>query len=155
SKTKDGSGLYHQRLHALSLTDGSEKFGGPVELTASITVAGTGDTGDSAASCNSSSGQVPFCPLRENQRPALALSNGVVYVSWASHGDIGVYHGWVMGFSASTLARASTFNSSRNGRQGGIWMGGGGPAIDTSGNLYLITGNGNYNGTTDWGDSVL
>jgi chitodextrinase len=92
SKTKDGGGLYHQRLHALSLIDGSEKFGGPVDLTASITVAGTGDTGDSTASCSSSSGQVPFCPLRENQRPALALRNGVVYVSWGSHGDTGNYH---------------------------------------------------------------
>src|SRR5262249_2595732 len=82
SKTKDGSGVYHQRLHALSLTDGSEKFGGPVDLTSAITVAGTGDTGDPAASCSSPSGQVPFCPMRENQRPALALNNGVVYLSW-------------------------------------------------------------------------
>jgi len=155
SKTKDGSGVYHQRLHALSLTDGSEKFGGPVDLTPAITVTGTGDTGDSAASCNSSSGQVPFCPMRENQRPALALNGGVVYLSWASHGDTGVYHGWVIGFSASTLARASTFNASPNGRQGGIWMSGGGPAIDSSGNLFLITGNGNFNGTTDFGDSLL
>jgi chitodextrinase len=155
AKTKDNTGLYHQRLHALSLADGSEKFGGPINLTDSITVAGTGDTGDSSTSCTSSSGQVPFCPLRENQRAALALNGGVVYVVWGSHGDQPPYHGWVMGFSASTLARVSTFNSSPNGRQGGIWMGGGAPAVDSSGNLYVITGNGNFNGTTDFGDSVL
>jgi chitodextrinase len=155
SKTKDGSGVYHQRLHALSLTDGSEKFGGPVDLTDSITVAGTGDTGDSSTSCSSSSGLVPFCPLRENQRPGLALNNGVVYLTWGSHGDQGPYHGWVMGFNSSTLARVSTFNSSPNGRQGGIWMGGGAPAIDSGGNLFVITGNGDFDGSTDFGDSVL
>src|SRR4030095_8092843 len=103
SKTKHGSGVYHQRLHALRLTDGSEKLGGPVDLTQSITVAGSGDTGDSFASCSSSSGQVPFCPQRENQRPGLVLNDGVVYVAWGSHGDIGLYHGWIMGFDASTL----------------------------------------------------
>src|SRR5262249_38871911 len=118
------------------------------------TVAGTGDTGDPAASCSSPSGQVPFCPMRENQRPALALNNGVVYLSWASHGDKGVYHGWVIGYNASTLARVSTFNTSRNVRQGGIGMGGGEPAIDSGGNLFLITGNGDFN-ATDFGDSLL
>jgi len=155
SKTKTSAGIYHQRLHALSLATGAEKLGGPVDLTPSITVAGTGDTGDSSSSCSSSSGQVPFCPLRENQRPALALSSGVVYVSWASHGDQPTYHGWIMGFSASTLARVSTLNVSPNGRQGGIWMSGGAPAVDSNGNIYAITGNGDFDGVKDFGDSVL
>ena len=153
TKTKTTGGTYHQRLHALSLIDGSERSNSPVDLTSSITVSGSGDTGDS--SCPSSSGNVPFCPKRENQRPGLVLSNGVVYVSWASHGDVGPYHGWVMGFNASTLAMVSKLNVSPNGRQGGIWMSGGAPAVDSGGNLYVITGNGDFDGSNDFGDSVL
>ncbi len=147
SKSKDSTSNYHQRLHALSLTDGSEKFSGPVDLTSSLTVPGTGD--------GSSGGNVPFNPLRLNQRPGLALVNGIVYAAWASHGDNGPYHGWVIGFDKSTLAIVSKFNSSPNGRQGGIWMSGGAPAADSGNNLYLLTGNGDYDGTNDFGDSFL
>jgi hypothetical protein len=140
----------HQRLHALSLIDGSEQFNGPVDITASIAVPGTGD--------GSSGGSVPFNTLRQNQRPGLALVNGIVYVAWASHGDNDPYHGWVMGFNASNIAQApAVFNDSPNGSRSGIWMGGGAPAADSANNLYVITGNGTYDGTTnaDFGDSFL
>jgi hypothetical protein len=140
----------HQRLHALSLTDGSEKFSGPVEITSSITVPGTGD--------GSSGGNVPFNPRTENQRPSLALVNGVVYVSWASNGDIDPYHGWIIGYSASNLSQAPVvFNDSPNGSRGGIWMSGAAPAADSNNNLYVITGNGTYDGTarSDYGDTFL
>lgn len=154
TKTKtSGGNTFHQRLHALKLADGSERANSPVDLTSSITVSGTGDTGDS--SCPSTNGNVPFCPLRLNQRPGLALVNGVVYVSWASHGDNQPYHGWVIGFNASTLVRTGVFNSSPNGRESGIWMAGGAPAADSSNNLYVITGNGDYDGAEDFGDSML
>jgi chitodextrinase len=139
-----------QRLHALSLIDGSEKFGGPVNITSAISVPGTGD--------GSSGGNVTFNTLRENQRPGLVLSNGVVYVAWASHGDNGPYHGWVIGFSASTLAITATFNANPNGSDSGIWMGGGAPAADSSGNLYFLTGNGTFDansGGSDYGDSTV
>jgi len=161
AKTKEGSANYHQRLHALSVIDGSEKFGGPVDITSAITVPGSGDTGDSSVGCTSTPGNVPFCPLREGQRPGLALVNGIVYVSWASHGDNQPYHGWMMGFNANTLALASKFNDSPDGREGGIWMAGGAPAIDASNNLYVITGNGDFNANSatapnqDYGDSFL
>ena len=137
----------HQRLHALSLVDGGEKFGGPVDITSAITVPGTGD--------GSSGGNVPFETLRENQRPGLALVNGAVYVAWASHGDNNPYHGWVLSFGASNLSLLNKFNDSPNGNRGGIWMAGGAPAADSSNNLYLITGNGDYDGTNDFGDSIL
>ena len=152
TKTSPG-GVFHQRLHALNLLDGSERTNSPVDLTSSITVPGTGDTGDS--SCPSTNGNVPFCPLRLNQRPGLALVNGVVYVSWASHGDNQPYHGWVLGFSTSSLSRVATYNDSPNGREGGIWMAGGAPAADSSNNIYVITGNGDYDGVNDFGDSFL
>jgi chitodextrinase len=155
AKTKEGSS-YHQRLHAMSLIDGSEKFSGPVDLTAAITVSGIGDTGDSSVGCTSTPGNVPFCPLRENQRAGLALAGGRVYVAWASHGDNQPYHGWIMSFNASNVAQPPVvFNDSPNGRESGIWMSGGAPAFDSSGNLYVITGNGDYDGVSDFGDSFL
>ena len=149
------SSACHQRLHGLSLIDGSEKFGGPATIDASITVPGTGD--------GSSAGVLPFNPLTENQRPGLALVNGVVYVSWASHGDNDPYHGWVMGFSAGNLAVApvAVWNSTPNlvagfsQSRGGIWMSGGAPAADSSNNLYLLTGNGSFDGGSNFGDSTV
>jgi chitodextrinase len=160
AKTKEGTANYHQRLHALNLVDGSDKVPA-FDITPAITASGSGDTGDSSVGCTSTPGNVPFCPLREGQRPGLALVNGVVYVAWASHGDNQPYHGWIMGFNASTLALVANFNDSPDGREGGIWMSGGAPAVDASNNLYVITGNGDFNANSasppnqDYGDSFL
>jgi hypothetical protein len=142
------AGDCHQRLHALSLTDGSETAGGPIELTSSITVAGTGD--------GSRAGRLPFDPFHENQRPGLALVNDTVYVSWGSVTDQKPWHGWIMGFNRSNLRAAPIlFNASPNGEGAGIWMAGGAPSVDSSNNLYVITGNGDFNGTTEFGDAFL
>jgi len=98
---------------------------------------------------------------QQNQRPALALANGVVYIAWASHEDTGPYYGWVMGFNAATLAQTAVLNVTPNVGYGGIWMGGGGPSVDSGNNLYLITGNGIFDVTNktapnnDYGDSFL
>jgi hypothetical protein len=139
----------HHRLHALSLLDGSESVAA-TDITSAITVTGTGD--------GSSGGLVPFDPLRENERSGLVLSNGIVYVAWASHGDITPYHGWVIGFDKSTLQRVATFNANPNGDHSGIWMAGGAPSADSSGNLYFLTGNGTFDANTggsDYGDSTV
>lgn len=147
SKTKEGT-VYHQRLHALSLTDGREKFSGPADITNALVVPGGGDTGDST--CPSSSGNVPFCPLRENQRPGLLLLNGIVYIAWASHGDNQPYHGWVIGYNASNLSQVPVlFNTTPNGGLGGIWQTGTGPAADVSGNIYVVTGNGTFDNSSN------
>ena len=139
-----------QRLHALSLVNGSEMSGSPVNITSAISVPGTGD--------GSSGGNVTFNTLRQNQRPGLVLLNGVVYVAWASHGDNTPYHGWVIGYDKATLMRVATFNANPNGSDAGIWMSGGAPAADTSGNLYFLTGNGTFDansGGSDYGDSTV
>src|SRR5438309_5173903 len=139
AKTKETTG-YFQRLHALDLATGNEKFGGPANISSAITVPGSGDRD---STCPASVGSVAFCPLRENQRPGLLLLNGKVYVAWASHGDITPYHGWVIGYDAANLAQAPVlFNTTANGGLGGIWMSGTGPAADAAGNIYVITGNG-------------
>ena len=157
AKTKEPTN-YFQRLHALDLATGNEKFGGPANISSALTVPGTGDTGDSST-CSSSAGNVPFCPLRENQRPGLLLLNGMVYVAWASHGDIQPYHGWVIGYKAADLTQAPVlFNTTPNGGLGGIWMTGTGPAADASGNIYVISGNGTFDTMApraDYGDSLI
>ena len=158
SKTKEASG-YHQRLHALSLVDGSEKFGGPAEIGDALTVPGNGDTGDAGVGCSATTGNVPFCALRENQRPGLLLLNGVVYIAWASHGDNDPYHGWVIGYHAADLTQAPVlFNSTPDGARGGIWQSGTGPAADSGGNIYVITGNGDFDPSAtqpNYGDTFL
>src|SRR5205823_109640 len=104
------------------------------------------------------SGHITFNPLIENQRAALLQANGNIYIAWASHGDKGPYHGWVMAYSASTLQRVGVYNVTANGQLGGIWMSGAGPSADSSGNIYLATGNGTNDVATsrvDFGDSYL
>ena len=102
---------------------------------------------------------MPFCPLRENQRPGLLLLNGKVYVAWASHGDQDPYHGWVIGFSAADLTQAPVlFNTTPDGIRGGIWMTGTGPAADGGGNIYVISGNGTFDTAaprTNYSDSFI
>jgi outer membrane protein assembly factor BamB len=135
--SKDGSGNYHQRLHALDLALGTELFRGPVEIQA--TYPGTGD--------NTNGTSVVFDPKQYKERAALLLLNGVVYTSWASHCDIRPYTGWIMGYSESTLAQTSVLNVTPNGSGGSIWMSGGGLAADSSGNIYFLDANGDFDTT--------
>ena len=143
------SGTFHQRIHALDVTTGSDKIA-PTEISA--TVAGTGN--------GSSGGTISFDPLLNNQRSALLLENGHIIISWGSHCDFGAYHGWIMSYSTS-LQQEAVFNASPNGINAGVWMSGGGPAADASGNVYFAVGNGtfdasNSSGTNnDYGDSVI
>ena len=144
----NGLATYVKRLHALDITTGAEKFGGPVVIQASVP--GTGD--------GASGGQVPFNALRENQRTGLLLTNGVVYFGFASHGDNPPFHGWVLGYDATTLQQVLVYNDTANGSEGGIWMNGDGLATDSTGNLYFITGNGTFDpniGGNAYGDSFV
>jgi chitodextrinase len=144
--------VFHQRLHALDLLTGNEKFAGPKEVQATVSGTGGGSSGVSLS----------FDPLFNAQRPALLLEtvSGVthVIVSWASHCDFGQYHGWVISYNAATLAQEAVFNDSPNGVLGGIWMSGNGPAADAAGNIYFATGNGTFDadsGGTSYGDSIV
>ena len=139
-----------QRLHALNITNGAEKFGGPIQIQASV--AGTGS--------GSSNGQLAFDPKWNNQRPGLLFLNNTVYIGWGSHCDAGPWHGWLMGYSAASgaLQQTSVFVTSPNGSGSGIWMSGTGLAADNiNGNprLFTASGNGNFDGSTEWGESVL
>jgi hypothetical protein len=144
AKSKVGTSFY-QYLHAIDVSTGAEKFGGPVNIQA--TFPGTASDGNGTT--------LTFSAFSENQRAALLLENGHVVIGWASHCDNDPWHGWVMSYSASTLAQEAVYNTSPNGYGNGVWMAGNGLAADTSGNIYFATGNGTWNGTTDIGDSII
>lgn len=152
AETLEGSGKSAKvmlKLHALDVTTGAEKFGGPAVIATSVRGMGTGHT---------RGGIVPFQAQYQIQRPALLLANGIVYTAYGSLGDFGPFHGWVIGNNAQTLQTVVKFNATPNGNEAGIWMTGSGPAADASGNLYVLTGNGTLSAPTggkDYGDSFI
>jgi hypothetical protein len=142
------SGVFHMRLHAISLQTGADVVT-PVEVSASTMLA----TGGTATTD----------PEYNFERSALLEANGNVYVGLSSHCDYNSSstHGWLMAYNNSTLAAAGSAVNVTNGNTGNtfflgaVWMSGFGPAADASGNVYFATGNGPWDGTTDFGMSVL
>ena len=127
------SGNVIQRLHALDITTGNEKFGGPVIIQPSVSGTGSGSSG----------GVLKFDSKYENQRPGLLLLNGNVYIGFAAHCDYGPWHGWVLGYNASTLAPNGVFVTTPNGSASGVWMSGVGLAADNINNvprMFPVTG---------------
>ena len=125
------------RLHALDITTGAEKFGGPAVIGGTYY------------------GGLTFVPALQQQRPGLAESNGTIWIAFGSFGDVGAYNGWVFGYSASTLQPQFIYADEPTGTDGGIWMAGHAPVIDGSGYVYIATGNGTYDGVQNFGESFL
>jgi hypothetical protein len=130
------SGTYYQRLHALDVTTGAEMLNGPVVIAATYPRQG---------------GTTTFDPAQYEERAALLLAGGTIYTSWTSHCDAAPYYGWIIAYSESTLARTAVLNVAANSGGGGpaIWMSGGGPAADSSGNVYVLTANGAFETSLD------
>jgi hypothetical protein len=149
AKTKENTVDQVYRLHALDLATGAERPGSPVVISAHVPGTGAGNMG----------GVVTFDPVVENQRSALTLANGNVYIAFASYCDTGTYHGWVLAYDAATLAPKAVFNDTPDGAAGGIWMSGQGLSVDATGNLYLLSGNGTFDGLatgpTNFGTSFV
>jgi outer membrane protein assembly factor BamB len=145
------NGTYLYRLHALSVSTGTEVGTGHVVIQASVPGNGDGNDGQ---------GNVPFDAFQHKQRAALLLSHGMIYVAFASSCDTPPYHGWLFGYDANpaSLALLAIFNSTPNGNDGAIWNGG--PSADADGNVFVITGNGTFDGfppsgNNNWSDSFL
>ena len=151
ARTKETSGrtfYYVQRLHALDVATGAEKYGGPVEIHARVKGTGAGSV----------DGMVSFDPLRELPRAGLALAGGQVYLTWGSSCDAKPYHGWVMAYDARTLKQTAALNTSPDANESGIWQSDMAPAVGADGSVYVVTGNGAFDaasGGRDYGDSVL
>ena len=141
---------YVKRLHAINITTGAEQPGSPIVITASVTV-----PGQSA---------VTFDTEWENQRGGLLFYNGVVYIGFGSHCDGGNWRGWILGYSynGSSLTQSFVFctePSSVNGSAGGIWNSGQGLPMDTGSNLFVSSGNGQFDTNVtppiNYGDSIV
>jgi hypothetical protein len=139
--SKDSSGNYHQRLHALDATTGNELYNGPVDISAKYP--GTGD--------NSSGGFVVFDPAQYKERSGLLQMGNTIYLTWASHCDIRPYTGWIMGYNATTLKQTTVLNVTPNGNEGAIWGAGAGLSADGSGNLFFLDANGVFDTTLNSG----
>ena len=137
--SKGSNSNYHQRLHALDITSGTEQFGGPVDIAAKYP--GTGD--------NTQGGYVIFDPKQYKERAGLLLVNHILYTSWASHCDIRPYTGWIISYNETTLKQQSVLNVTPNGNEGAIWAAGAGPAADSNGNIYFLDANGTFDTTLD------
>lgn len=153
AKTLVGTNHF-QRLHALNILTGAEKFGGPVSIQGSVPGTGAGSSG----------GTLTFDPLYQHSRASLLLLSNTVYVACGSHCDYGNYHGWLFGYNATNLQQTAIFCTSPNAGDGvidggaGIWGSGMGPSADTNGNIYVTTGNGPLDKNTgglDYGDSLI
>ncbi len=139
---------YVQQLHALDLATGVEKFGEPATIAGSVSGKGAG----------SNKGKIAFDAFLHLDRPGLALSRGIIYIAFGSHCDLGDYHGWVFAYSADHLRMRGVWNVTPNGSQGAIWETGDAPAVDSQGDLYVMTGNGTFDGNSggsDYGDSFV
>lgn len=154
SKTTTSTPTFIQRLHALNLSNGTETLNGPTTIRA--TAPGTGDGGST----------VSFSALLNNQRPALLLaptpnasSASSIFIAWASHGDNGRYHGWVISYNAADISQQTgAWVDTPNGSRGGIWMSAGGLSTDGSGNIFGASGNGTFNaasGGSDYSESLF
>lgn len=129
--TKTGNG-FSQRLHALDLATGADLPNSPAII------------------------QAPgFDPLMQNQRSALVLSRGTVFIGYASHCDKDPYHGFLLGYNETSLKQVGVFNTSPGGKEGSIWQSGQAPSVDDKGNIYFITGNGSWNGITQFSESFI
>ena len=127
-------------LHALDIATGADKVT-PALIQASV---GTGVT------------PLQIDAATSQQRPGLVLSNGVVYVGFGSNGDAYPWVGWLVGYDAATLAQVTVFCTSADGSQGaGLWSSGEAPPVDVNGNIFLSTGNGSFDGSSDWADSIV
>ncbi len=153
ARTKESRGLvssvYPHKLHALAVTTGVEKFGGPVDIQASVSGKGAGSLDQ---------GKLPFNRPTENPRASLLLANGIVYMTWGSSCDVGPYHGWAIAYDARSMEQKAVFNASPDADDSGFWASDTGPAEDNRGNVIVATGNGHFDvagGGRDYGDSLL
>jgi Ricin-type beta-trefoil lectin domain-like/PQQ enzyme repeat len=126
-------GTFTQWLNALDIATGTPKFGSPVEIKATDTT---------------TDGTLTFNPQIQNQRPALTLANGDIYIAWSSHDDLGPYHGWIISYKASNLTQDHVYSDTTSGTLGGIWQAGQGLTVDSNGNLLVSTGNGSFGAST-------
>src|SRR6266852_4504636 len=151
----ENGGTY--RLHKLNLLTGQE-LGQPPLISGQV--------------LDERGQQVSFNPVLQKQRPSLLLlkpndvlhnphanvgQQGTIYIAFGASIEQGVsYHGWVFAYSADTLNRRAVWCSTPNGNGAGVWQAGAGLTADEDGNIYLMTGNGDFdNIRSNFGESFV
>jgi hypothetical protein len=147
--TKEGTNFIY-RLHALDVETGKEKAGSPVQISATVSGTGAGNVG----------GKITFNAKTERQRASLVFANNNVYIAWGSFCDTDPYHGWIMSYSynGSQFTQTAVYNATPTGSRGGIWGAGGALSADSNGNIYYVSGNGDFSANTggaNYGDSFV
>jgi len=135
--SKDASGNYHQRLHALDLLTLQDRLS-PMEVQAQAPGSGPDAVG----------GQLTFEPGQYKERGALLRVQGQIFTVWASHCDGPRYNGWIMAYNETALAQTMVLNLTPNGLAGAIWNVAG-LAADSTGALYASVANGTFDTTLD------
>lgn len=154
--SKNGSGNAAVfKLHALDITSGHEKLGGPVTISASVSGVQGGVNGT-----------IILASPEQYQRCALLELNGTIYIGIGGlYGDTAPCRGWILGYNAASLAQTCVYTTAPDDGTGSqtafagasIWMSGGGIVSDGT-YLYASTGNGDFDATApgnDYGDSVI
>jgi hypothetical protein len=139
AETYENAAVIH-RLHALDVSTGLEKFGGPSKVTAYYTFNGITTT---------------FKDLYQMNRPGLLLANGHVYIGFGSNCCNDYSQGWVLSYNASTLHREGKYIVEPGKTLASIWQKGAGLSADSSGHVYAETGEGYYAPGTNLSTSVL
>lgn len=145
--------VYHQRLHALDLSNGTDLPGSPVEISANYPGSGPNNDGK---------GHVIFDPAQYKERPGLLMVNGNIYTSWSSHCDHPPYTSWIIAYGEQTLAQTAVLNLDPNGTPAtgsflpdgsgsSFWNSGAGPAADSEGNIYELSANGPFDTNLNFG----
>jgi hypothetical protein len=96
--------------------------------------------------------------VNQLQRAGLALDAGRILIAYGGNdGDCATYWGWLVSAPTDGSTTLSSFQVDAGHSEGAIWASGNAPAIDGAGNVFVATGNGAGNATTnpDYGDSVV
>jgi hypothetical protein len=123
--------IERHEVHALSVKDGSERAGWPVNVSTIQAAAST------------AAGIKDFHLTASNQRSALSLVNGILYVAYGGHvGDCDTYHGWVVAIDTTNPSKTGAWVTAGQGEA--IWAAGG-MASDGNG-VIAVTSNRNGGG---------
>lgn len=150
---------YVQRLHAINIangtdattpytigdtTDGNDNNTTTYDNNTSIYVYGDGN--GSVTDPYNGTGQPvdQFNAQQENQRAALSLVNGTLYVSWGAHGSTLPYFGWIAAWNVSNLVSdgfqlTGVLNTNPDSEANGVWQGGGALTFTPNGSAFFFT----------------
>lgn len=100
--------------------------------------------------------KIPFREAQRKQRAALAICKGALVIAFGTIAETGrTARGWIVAIDLASWKYAASWCTTARGWGGGVWMAGAGPAVLPNGDLAFFTGNGEFDGVTDFGESLV